>query len=157
LPRGPLCLLCPVNTLCKALVLGVQEQRPVLKPKVKVPTRIHVAAVIQNKAGEVLLARRPSKGLLGGLWEFPNAPIDSDSDPAEALPAVIEAAYALKVIPQSELVTVKHAYTHFKLTQHAFSCTLKGKRIGATLKWIPVSELNQYPMGKVDRQIARSL
>lgn len=157
LPRGPLCLLCPVQALCKARALGVQEQRPVMKPKVKVPTRVHVAAVIQNKSGEVLLARRPSKGLLGGLWEFPNAPIDSDSDPAEILPAVIESAYALKVTPHAELITVKHAYTHFKLTQHAFSCTLKGRRISDPLKWIPVSELEQYPMGKVDRQIARRL
>jgi A/G-specific adenine glycosylase len=154
LPRAPLCSLCPVNTLCKARRLGVQEQRPVLKPKGKVPAHIHVAAVIR-KEGEVLLARRPSKGLLGGLWEFPNAQIDSASDPARAFPAALESAYALKVIPHAELITVRHAYTHFKLTLHAFSCTLKGKVRGDHLQWIPVSELDHYPMGKADRQIAR--
>ncbi|MFO7583541.1 MAG: A/G-specific adenine glycosylase, partial [Anaerolineales bacterium] len=37
LPKNPLCLLCPLAELCQARALGVQEQRPVLKPKPVVP------------------------------------------------------------------------------------------------------------------------
>ena len=72
LPKNPRCLLCPLMTLCKARENGTQELRPVMKPKKQVPQYIHAAAVIVQR-GRVLLSQRPVDGLLGGMWEFPNA------------------------------------------------------------------------------------
>ena len=37
LPKKPRCLLCPLNKMCQACQLGIQEQRPVLRPKPDVP------------------------------------------------------------------------------------------------------------------------
>ena len=55
----------------------------------------------------------------------------------------------------------QHAYTHFRITLHAFLCQLtegEPKPIeAAELAWVTPGELQQYPMGKVDRQIARKL
>jgi A/G-specific adenine glycosylase len=55
----------------------------------------------------------------------------------------------------------QHAYTHFRITLHAFQCELtSGKLIpieAAALAWVHPSDLKDYPMGKVDRQIARKL
>jgi len=65
LPKNPRCLICPLMELCEARIKGIQDQRPVLKRKKKAPHHILAAAVI-IKNGRVLLAKRPSKGLLGG-------------------------------------------------------------------------------------------
>jgi A/G-specific adenine glycosylase len=155
LPKHPLCRLCPLGELCQACALGVQEQRPVLKPKVAVPHRLKMAAVIiQEKT--VLLALRPAKGLLGGLWEFPSAEVSADS-PA-ALIVAIETEYQLRVNPIAALGEFRHAYTHFTLMESAWRCELIQKNdVKPPLQWTPLEELFHYPMGKVDRGISRLL
>jgi A/G-specific adenine glycosylase len=135
-------------------VLGVQEQRPVLKPKAAVPHKLKLAAVIVRDEA-VLLTQRPAQGLLGGLWEFPSAEVDTDSP--EALVAAIERGYQLKARPLARLTEVRHAYTHFTLTESAWRCELIEKAEAESLAWIPLAELESYPMGKVDRTIARKI
>jgi len=152
LPKNPLCLLCPLAELCQARALGAQEARPVLKPKSIVPHKIKGAAVIVRDR-KTLLNQRPAGGLLGGLWEFPSAEVDADS--AEALVATIETGYRLKVSPLSRMDAVRHAYTHFKLTQIPWRCELIHIPENSALEWVAVAELSNYPMGKVDRAIAK--
>ncbi len=84
LSKKPRCLLCPLSGMCQAYQLGIQEQRPVLKPKADVPHYTVTAAVIRRD-GKVLLAKRPSKGLLGGMWEFPGGKIEKDETLEECL------------------------------------------------------------------------
>jgi A/G-specific adenine glycosylase len=154
LPKNPRCLLCPLMEMCKARINGTQEQRPVLKPKKETPHYVHAAGVIVED-GKVLLAKRPSKGLLGGMWEFPNGRVDGK--PAEELESVLEAGYRLKIQRNEALGTVQHAYTHFRVTVYAFRCKLLSMSENENLKWVGLEELEDYPMGKVDRQIARVL
>jgi len=151
-PKNPRCLLCPLMKICESRKNGTQDVRPVLKPKKAVPRHVHVAAVIIQR-GRVLLAQRPSKGLLGGMWEFPNSRVNAD--PAKELIKVIDAAYKLRVEKKDALGVIEHAYTHFKVTVHAFRCDCDPIPKNKSLKWVRVSELDNYPMGKVDRQIAR--
>jgi A/G-specific adenine glycosylase len=160
LPKNPRCLLCPLMETCKARINGTQQQRPVLKPKKETPHYVHVAGVIVRRIDnppykEVLLAKRPSKGLLGGMWEFPNGRVDGE--PAEELESALEAGFRLKVQRNEALGTVQHAYTHFRVTEHAFRCELLSISENENLKWVGLDELEDYPMGKVDRQIARML
>ena len=154
LPKNPRCLLCPLMEMCKARANGTQEQRPVLKPKKETPHYVHAAGVIV-KDGKVLLAKRPSKGLLGGMWEFSNGRVVGE--PAEELESILEARYGLKVQRNEALGIVQHAYTHFHVTVHAFRCELISMSENENLKWIGAEELDDFPMGKVDRQIARIL
>lgn len=154
LPKKPRCLICPLMEICESRSKGTQEQRPVLKPKKEIPHYTHAAGVIV-KNGSVLLAKRPSKGLLGGMWEFPNDRVDNE--PAEELESVLEAGYSLKVQKGEALGTVKHAYTHFRVTVHAYRCELVSIPRNKRLKWVKLKALDDYPMGKVDRQIARML
>jgi A/G-specific adenine glycosylase len=153
LPRKPLCLFCPLGELCKSR--SAPENRPVLKPKATVPHRLKMAAVILQE-DNVLLALRPAKGLLGGLWEFPAAEVGTDSP--EALVAAIETEYWLKVSPIDRLTEVRHAYTHFTLTESAWHCVLIQKTdVELPFEWVPLESLTDYPMGKVDRAIAKLL
>lgn len=162
LPKNPRCLICPLVKICKARINGTQNQRPVMKPKRDVPQYIHAAAVIIGEIGKtrnkVLLAQRPSQGLLAGMWEFPNGRVNGA--PAKELAKALKAGYNLKVraIGNKEaLAIVQHAYSHFKVTVHAFPCELQSVPQNENLRWIPVKELDDYPMGKIDRQIAKMI
>ena len=154
LPKNPRCLLCPLMEICEARKNGTQDLRPVLKAKKTSPQYIHAAAVIIQR-GRVLLAQRPADGLLGGMWEFPNGRVNAD--PAKELTKVINAAYKLKVKRKEALGVIQHAYTHFKVTVHAFRCDCAPIPKNKNLKWVRISELDDYPMGKVDRGIANKI
>jgi len=153
-PKNPRCLICPLMEMCEARINGTQELRPVLKAKKAVPHYIHAAAVILQR-GRVLLAQRPADGLLGGMWEFPNGRVNAE--PAKELTKVLNAAYSLKAKRKEALGVIQHAYTHFKVTVHAFRCETVSIPKDKNLKWVRLSELENYPMGKVDRQIANKI
>jgi A/G-specific adenine glycosylase len=154
LPKNPRCSLCPLMEICKAKELGIQEKRPVIKPKKAVPHHVHAAGVILKK-GRVLLAKRPSSGLLGGMWEFPNGRVDGD--PARGLGSALKTGYRLGVRKGAALGTIQHAYTHFRVTVHVFGCELLAAPAVKTLKWVRLKELEDYPMGRIDRLIARTV
>ena len=157
-PKNPRCLLCPVIELCLARQNGVQDQRPVLKPKKEVPHYVHAAAVIVQRK-RVLLSQRPSQGLLGGMWEFPNGRVVRD--PARELSRVLKKEYGLETrkdaTRKEALGIVEHGYSHFSVTVHPFRCELLSMPKGTNLNWVPLKELDDYPMGKIDRRIANMI
>ena len=71
LPNKPLCLLCPVSSICKARQAGVQETLPVnIKPRRSVEATRTVLWIEKN--GNLLLWQRPpSARLMPGFWELP--------------------------------------------------------------------------------------
>jgi A/G-specific adenine glycosylase len=163
LPKNPRCLICPVLKMCKARENGTQSVRPVKKQKKAIPRYTHVTAVVVRRIGntpnaEVLLFQRPSKGLLGGMWEFPNARVNQD--PGRELTKVIRSTYNLRLKMKRDippLAIVEHAYSHFKVVTHAFSCEILPGTSSHDLQWIPLGDLKNYPMGRIDRQISRVL
>jgi A/G-specific adenine glycosylase len=160
LPKNPRCLLCPVSELCQARALGIQDQRPVLKPKADVPHYVVTAAVL-HRDGKVLLARRPSKGLLGGMWEFPGGKVEQDESLEACLTREIREELGADVRVGESFGTYRHAYTHFRITLHAFLCELADGEPrpiqAAELAWVVPIDMRIYPMGKVDRQIAQKM
>ena len=171
-PKNPRCLICPVMTLCKARQHGTQNLRPVKSPKKQTPHRIHAAGVIVRRTlaphasagvgtppyADVLLAKRPSQGLLGGMWEFPNGRVQGD--PFEGLADALKTGYNLrlrKTRRSNPLGIVEHGYSHFSVSVHVYKCELASDAIGENLKWVPLHRLDDYPMGKIDRQIASLL
>lgn len=72
LPNGaPLCDRCPAAEFCRARQTGRQRDLPV-RPAKK-PRRVEERVVfLLFYQGQVALRRRPAKGLLAGLWEYPN-------------------------------------------------------------------------------------
>ncbi len=159
-PKNPRCPVCPLNGDCLALQAGVQDERPVRKTKQQIPHYLVAAAVIRREA-EVLIAQRPQKGLLGGLWEFPGGKIETDEDLIEGLKREIMEELGVKVGIKGAFGVYRHAYTHFRVTLHAFVCYLTAgepeARQVADLKWVSFDELVEFPMGKIDRRIANRL
>ncbi len=52
---------------------------------------------------------------------------------------------------------VEHGYSHFSVTVHVFQCELISILKETNLKWVSLNTLDEYPMGKIDRQIAKMI
>ncbi len=160
LPKKPQCAACPVASICESQALGLQEARPVKKKKAKIP-HYTVAAAVFQRDGKIFLAQRPPKGLLGGMWEFPGG----KKEPHEDLPACLRREICeelgVKIDVGPAFGVYQHAYTHFKVTLHAFLCHLNGAEPQISehtaAHWVQPDHLDDYPMGKIDRQIAQNL
>jgi A/G-specific adenine glycosylase len=98
---------------------------------------------------------------LGGLWEFPGGKQQEGEELQSCLQREIREELGVEVEVGGQLGVFRHAYTHFRVTLHAFQCCiLQGEpRLiqAADLRWVTLPELSQYPMGKLDRQISKSL
>ncbi|MCC6500586.1 MAG: A/G-specific adenine glycosylase [Anaerolineales bacterium] len=160
-PKNPRCEICPLAGDCLARKRGTQNLRPVKIVKKVMPHHVHAAAVVVKRIGNslyVLLAKRPSRGLLAGMWEFPNARVAGEA--AGEAASAVGAAYRLTLRAKRgvhPLTTVEHAYSHFRVTVYAFRCEVSSKEMNGNLKWVSLKKLDEYPMGKVDRQIANKL
>lgn len=159
--RKPDCSNCPLMHLCQAYSLGLQEKLPLISSKPAIPHHIVTAAVIRQ-GEQVLIAQRPTDGLLGGLWEFPGGKVQAGEDLASCLQREIMEELAADISIGEPIGVYRHAYTHFRVTLHAFFCRLapgaEPRAIQVNdFRWVSIRQLNDYPMGKIDRQISRDL
>ncbi|MBS3919522.1 MAG: A/G-specific adenine glycosylase [Deltaproteobacteria bacterium] len=153
-PKNPNCLSCPLKNHCQGYLSGKPEGYPRRSVKKKVPHIEAIAAVIQ-KDGKFLLRQRPPKGLLGGLWEFPNWKIEEKRRLRLRLRSHIKKEMGMDVEVKESIGTFHQTYSHFKLTLHVFHCQhLNGKGKG---KWISIKDLPLFPMSRVHRHITEQL
>ena len=154
-PRNPICHECPIRSLCRAHRKRTVDRRPVTTPKKSVPHRDIVVAVIQRR-GRYLIGRRPPKGLLGGLWEFPGGKVEAGESHAEAVRREIREELGIGVSVGEKVATVKHAYSHFRVTLHVYRCepnSAKPQAIAHTeLKWVRRSEFERYAFPKANHK-----
>lgn len=104
----PNCLLCPVRELCSAFYEGKQEELPVKTKKKRGKTLKVASFAIRNQEGQWLLKKRPEKGLLANLWEFPMVEVTSRKAEVESL----FEQHELKIIKAEKLMSFKHIFTH---------------------------------------------
>ena len=160
LPRRPRCPLCPLESICAANLLGLQSERPIRRPRLEVPHYTVTAAVVA-RAETVLLARRPADGLLGGLWEYPGGKVEEGEQLADALRREIREELGTGIVIGEPFGVYRHAFTHFRITLHAFLGVLEGAepqaRAAQEIRWVGLDQLAAYPMGKVDRMISNRL
>jgi hypothetical protein len=52
---------------------------------------------------------------------------------------------------------IQHAYTHFRVSVEAHACELISASQSPRVRWVKITDLPRYPMGKVDRQISLRL
>lgn len=164
-PTTPRCLVCPVHDFCQAVQRGVQHERPVLSPKKKTPHYDVAAGVIWQAtpfASKCLIAQRPVEGMLGGLWEFPGGKLEpSDANLAVCLQREIAEELAIDIEVNEQFAVVQHAYTHFRITLHAFHARhVSGtpQAIGcADWRWVTLTELTHFPFPVTDQKIIQVL
>jgi A/G-specific adenine glycosylase len=119
-PRNPDCGRCPLTAHCRAFAQGKPALYPLKAAKAARPRREGVAYWLERD-GEVLLVRRPAKGLLGGMVALPT----------EKPPAAAE---------WRDAGAVDHVFTHFALTMRLKCARAAGPGEGL---WWPVERLGE--------------
>jgi A/G-specific adenine glycosylase len=155
-PRNPLCPDCPVRAACKVFAASVQNDYPKSAPRKAIPHKDVTAGIIWKK-DKFLITLRPAKGMLGGLWEFPGGKAEKGETLEQCLKREIREELGIEIRVLRKLVSVNHAYTHFRITLHAFECLAGAGRIRPLacddFKWITARELDRYPFPGADRKI----
>ena len=144
--RSPQCLACPVRAACVAAREGIQEIIP--RPKKLSLERIEVVVAVIEKDGRVLIQERPPGGLLAGLWEFPGGKVEPGESLTAALRREIREELGAEIKDVSRLTTVRHAYTRFEATLHAFRCKIAGSgfEAGRRRRWVTLKGIRRYPL-----------
>ncbi len=156
IPKGPRCDHCPVQDLCLARAKGLQDRLPPRPPRKPVPLKDMTAAVIM-KGRLFLIVQRPRKGLLGGLWKFPGGLRKKGETLESSLIRSAREDAGIDIRIDGKLAEANHAYSHFRVTLHAFRCCISGGRpraLGcADWRWIGVSEFPDFAFSKADRTL----
>lgn len=159
-PKHPKCAHCPVSESCDAFQKNLISEIP-FKSK-RAALKHHTIAVgVVRKGDLILIALRPKDGLLGNLWEFPGG----KQKPGETLAACCrrevkeETGLDVKVLEQ--FAVVKHTYTHFKITLHAFHCSWVSGEARPTasqeIRWVRLRDLEQYAFPKANKLVIEAL
>ncbi len=132
----PRCGDCPVARDCVARREGRTGELPGKRSRRALPHR-EVQLVWAERAGDVLLERRPSTGVWGRLWSLPE--IDVDADPVAALAE----RYGVGARLLERLAPIDHAFTHYALTMHPsrLAATASRAALPAECIWIARGDL----------------
>lgn len=156
-PRAPRCGACPVAAWCAARAAGTQEERPARKKTKPTPHEDTAVAVVE-RAGRMLLVRRPADARLGGMWAFPQAVLL----PGESLAGGAERAArewtGVEVRAGEAVAVVPHAFTHVRATYRAVRCTVvsgEPREVACEAwAWLSTEELDGYALPVAQRKIA---
>ena len=135
LPRAPDCPRCPLIAYCAAHAGGDPARLPAKAARIAKPRRTGIAYWLERD-GQVLLARRPAKGLLGGMLALP------EEAPAEA--------------QWREVGSVDHVFTHFALNMKLLCAEASNvTRPGSEEIWWPVDRIGEAGLPTLFAKLAR--
>ena len=133
--RSPDCGNCPCAGICLAYRSGTQETLPVKAPK-KAKRQEDRTVFILRCDGRYALEKRPAKGLLAGLWQFPN--VTGSLDTASALESVEE--WGLQPREIFREVERKHIFTHIQWNMKGIY--LEVSEPAGSFQWFTADEIN---------------
>jgi len=159
-PSTPLCDRCPLRDVCRAHAAGTEEDYPVTPESEPVPHH-DVAVGLVFDDDRLLIQRRPDEGLLGGLWEFPGGKQKEDESLEAACRRELNEELGIDVAIDDPFYTLSHAYSHFKITLHAFRCHVADgtpeAREGQPFRWVEIDELDEYAFPRANRRLIEEL
>ena len=177
LPRAPKCDSCPLQGVCLARRRGTEGERPVRKPRRTLPEKkvavmvgirapgSRFAASGAGAAGEVgqtggdlrfLLRKRPPRGLLAGMWEFPGAEVMTGRSGRDVALELAEELGLDVVGEPAELDVVTHLFSHMKVSYHPFVLVVGGMRGDAPGEWLEPEDFPRVPLPVAQRKIAEA-
>jgi A/G-specific adenine glycosylase len=160
-PKNPTCESCPLQHECVAQQQVKTETIPYKSPAKKRPHHHIGVGVVRNEQNEVLIALRPDDAMLGGLWEFPGGKQKKKEQLPETVARELEEELGISVSVNQKIMSLKHAYSHFKITLHAYYCTLKEgtptPKASQEVRWVSIDELPDYPFPKANRKLTEKI
>ena len=132
--KKPDCENCPCNNFCRGYAAGTAEALPVKSPK-KNRREEERTVFILSCDGRFALCKRPEKGLLAGLWQFPD--VSGKLDVAGAISEVEKMGLKPKEIYRQ--VERKHIFTH--ITWHMTGVYVEIAEPEGEFSWFTEAEI----------------
>jgi A/G-specific adenine glycosylase len=133
----PRCGACPLRDICVAYRENRVAELPAPRPRRAVPQR-EATLLILRQGDSILFEQRPPAGIWGGLLSLPELPAATDA-------AAHAATLGCRIVDSSELPSMVHAFTHFKLDIRPLLCEveLSPHAAEAGLRWLKPAALAQ--------------
>lgn len=137
LPNGaPLCGKCPLEDLCRAKANSCTAALPVRLPK-RARRLEEKTVFVLRCAGRFALERRQDRGLLAGLWQFPNVPEWLDAQ--QALEAV--EGFGLQPCDLGRCVERTHIFTHVQWRMRCYFLSCQAPE--GPFTWLTAEEIDR--------------
>lgn len=160
-PSTPLCDRCPLQNVCRAHDAGTEEDYPITPESEPVPHHDIAVGLVSDADDRLLIQRRPDEGLLGGLWEFPGGKQEEGESMEAACRRELREELGIEVEEVAPFYTLSHAYSHFKITLHAFRGRLADgppeAREDQPFQWVGIDELDDYAFPRANRRLIEEL
>lgn len=160
-PSNPDCENCPLQTNCIAYKTVKTDKIPYKSPAKKRPHHQIGVGIILNEDEEVLIALRPEDAMLGGMWEFPGGKQDDNEEMETTVKRELKEELGVNVSIAKPFMKLDHAYSHFKITMHAYLCELEQgnpqPKTSQEIRWISIDKLRNYPFPKANRKLTEKL
>jgi A/G-specific adenine glycosylase len=155
LSRKPRCANCPVGRWCRARKSGALRLGGPVRRKPAARNVDWPLAVI-TKNGKILLRRRPSGGILPGLWEIPGGERKKSEPLRSALLRELDALGG-SVKLESLMGVVRHSITNRRIRAPVYLCAgaASSARPARGWRWFPLASLDQYPLSSLSLKAAR--
>jgi A/G-specific adenine glycosylase len=159
-PVAPACAACPLDRRCVARQLGLQASIPWRAPPEPVVAVAEVAVVVR-RGSRVCLVQRPPQGRWAGMWEFPHGPLAPGETHETAAQRNLRELTALEAELGTELLTVRHCVTRFRITMTCLEARYSGGTFASLFyrqsRWVTPKQLRQYPFSVAQRRLAKML
>ncbi|WP_174615970.1 A/G-specific adenine glycosylase [Virgibacillus ihumii] len=109
-PKSPMCMFCPIQEHCQAYAEGIEEDLPV-KSKAKKQKKIpYIVLLIQNEQNQYVIEKRPDRGLLANLYQFPMVPATEIG--MDHIENWMEMEYGITIKLNEKKGELKHVFSH---------------------------------------------
>ena len=159
--RKPVCLgsekKCPFAKDCQANLSDQVLLLPQKTKKTKSP-EFDCTMLLMRAGNSVLLQKRPSKAIWGGLWSLPEGSWTPRVSPAQKLELSLQELFSITLPDEKaaavvkanksigQVEEIKHVFTHRRLWMQIWqtSSSRELSFISPDLKWVPLSQLGRY-------------
>ena len=137
LPANPHCPECPMQKLCLARKNGSAPALPVKKAPCLRKIEARTVFLLRSDSGRIALRKRPARGILAGLWEFPSE--NGKMNRSQVKQWLQE--HRLETVRLKKSGSYKHIFTHLEWHLTGWLILCRGDNPEFT--WATVPELNE--------------
>ncbi len=154
------CMDCPVKFFCNANAKNSVHFYPVKTPAKRKKELFYYTFVIEYNR-RFLIIKRPSKGLLASMWEFPSIEGQKNAYSKNQLNKFLNNAFGIKGEIKQIFKSIKHQYTHINASYTPIRVIPKEIKIISGLstdyEWVEASELMGFPIHAAHKKIIKKL
>lgn len=160
--RTPRCAHCPLARHCRARHELPEPGLLPLRSRRALRPRVRAAVIALEQGGRWLVQRRPSDGLLGGLWEFPGGKIDPGESAVAAARRELREETGLELRELVPVGVIAHDYSHFHVDLTVFRVRLPGRsrlpvRRENQQRWLTPAQFARLPRPAATRKVVHLL